>query len=54
CQDPTLKSAPCFPHFTKHLAGVTEVAGEALPVAHGKDVFDYIHWKHREPKALSE
>uniref|UniRef100_A0A8C4J1I3 Uncharacterized protein n=1 Tax=Dromaius novaehollandiae TaxID=8790 RepID=A0A8C4J1I3_DRONO len=30
------------------------VAGEALPMAHGKDVFDYMHWKHREPKAPSE
>uniref|UniRef100_A0A8C4JAA2 Uncharacterized protein n=1 Tax=Dromaius novaehollandiae TaxID=8790 RepID=A0A8C4JAA2_DRONO len=33
---------------------LTGVAEKALPVGCEDDIFDYIHWKHLEPKDWSE
>lgn len=40
--------------YTIRPLGVTGVAGEPLPVDSERDIFDYIHYKYREPKDRSE
>ncbi|XP_075715034.1 DNA polymerase beta isoform X2 [Rhinoderma darwinii] len=40
--------------YTLRPLGVTGMAGEPLPIDSEKDIFDYIHYKYREPKERSE
>jgi len=40
--------------YTIRPLGVTGMAGEPLLVDSEKDIFEYIHWKYREPKDRSE
>ncbi|XP_056426946.1 DNA polymerase beta [Hyla sarda] len=40
--------------YTLRPLGVTGMAGEPLPIDSEKDIFDYIHYRYREPKDRSE